>query len=332
VKLPVARAIERLGALQAQWSPSPYVALWTRLDDFAISQLERALLGRRVVKATLMRSTLHIVSARDYAVYAAALVDARRARVERSFPGASLDDVADRLRQATAEPARTWDQWRLLVVSMAGRTIRPGEIWPLWMCGFMHARLVHVPPSGMYGHYRSGSFVPADEWIGPEEGHEDPMRHLVRRYLAAFGPASADDARSWLGVPGPAVRPWLEAVGTRRFRDEAGRLLYDLPRAPLPPPDTTAPVRFLPKWDSSLLAYAPPERGRILPERYRKRVIAPNGDVAQTFLVDGYVAGTWAVEKGRLRLEPFERRVPKDVREEGERLLSFLPQTSTRPT
>jgi hypothetical protein len=189
----------------------------------------------------------------------------------------------------------------------------------------MHARLVHLPPSGLYGHYRSGSFVPADEWIGPEAGHEDPMRHLVQRYLAAFGPASAADATSWLGVPSPAVRPWLEAVGTRRFRDEGGRLLYDLPRAPLPPPDTPAPVRFLPKWDSALLAYAPPERGRILAERYRKRVIAPNGDVAQTFLVDGYVAGTWTVEKGRMRLEPFERRVPQAVREEGERLVAFLP-------
>ena len=117
-------------------------------------------------------------------------------------------------------------------------------------------------------------------------------------------------------------------VAPRTFRDEAGRLLYDVPRAPLPSADTPAPVRLLPKWDSSLLAYAPPERARILPDRYRKRVIAPNGDVAQTILVDGFVAGTWKVEKKRLQVEPFTR-LPKAVRDEleaeGERLLAFLP-------
>jgi hypothetical protein len=331
-RLPVVRAVERLGALQAQWSPSPYVALWSRLEGFEIAQLERALLGRKVVKATLMRSTLHMVSARDYRTYAAALVEARRDRVERSFPGVRLDDVAELLRHASTEPARSWAEWRELVVGMAGRLIKPGEIWPLWTTGFMHAGLVHLPPSGTFGHYRTAQFVPADEWLGREESRDDPMRHLVGRYLAAFGPASLDDARSWLGVPAPTVRPALELLGTRRFRDENGRLLHDLPRAPLPTADTPAPVRLLPKWDSVLLAYAPPERGRILPERYRKRVIAPNGDVAQTFLVDGFVAGTWKAEKRKLRLEPFER-LPKVIRDEAaaeaERLEAFLASRLT---
>jgi DNA glycosylase AlkZ-like len=275
-RLPVARAIERLGALQAQWSPAPYVGLWTRLEGFGIPQLERALAGKRVVKATLMRSTLHLVSSADYPVYAAAIVDARRAKVGRS----------------------------------------------------LHARLVHLPPSGTYRFYRGADFIPFEDWVGVRPVvPPEPMRHLVTRYLSAFGPATIDDMASWMGVPTPAVRAVLD-VAPRTFRDEAGRLLYDLPRAPLPSEETSAPVRLLPKWDSSLLAYAPPERARILPEGYRRRVIAPNGDVAQTFLVDGFVAGTWKIEKKRLQVEPFAR-LPKavhdDLAAEGERLLAFLP-------
>ena len=327
-RLPVARAIERVGALQAQWSPAPYVALWTRLRDFSIPQLERALAAKRVVKATLMRSTLHIVSAADYFAYAAAIVAARRARVERSFPDTTVDAVAVRLRQAAAEPPRSWDEWRQLVIGLAGRPIKPGEIWPLWTVGFMHAKLVHLPPSGTYGHYRTAQFTPADTWIGEPALVNEPMQHLLRRYLTAFGPATVDDMASWMGVPTPAIRTVLPSLLTRTFRDEQGRLLYDLPRLPLPGGDTPAPARLLPKWDSALLAYSPPERARILPERWRKRVIAPNGDVAQTFLVDGFVAGTWKVEKKQLALQPFARLAKADRDEleaEAERLLAFLP-------
>jgi hypothetical protein len=325
--LPVARAIERLGALQAQWSPAPYVALWTRLEGFRIPQLERALAQKKVVKATLMRSTLHLVSSADYPIFAAAIVDARRAKVERRFP-VDLDAVADRLRLATTEPPRTWDGWRELMISVAGRPPRPGEIWPLWTVAFMHARLVHLPPSGTYSFYRGAHFTPFEDWVGAApELTVEPMRHLLRRYLAAFGPATIDDMASWMGVPTPAIRAVLDEA-PRTFRDEAGRLLYDLPRAPLPSGDAPAPARLLPKWDSALLAFSPPERARILPERYRRRVIAPNGDVAQTILVDGFVAGTWKVEKKRVRIEPFgriTRPVRDELEAEGERLLAFLP-------
>jgi DNA glycosylase AlkZ-like len=274
-----------------------------------------------------MRSTLHLVSSADYPVFAAAIVDARRAKVERLF-SVDLDAVADRLRQATTEPPRSWDGWRELMISLAGRPPKPGEIWPLWTVAFMHARLVHLPPSGTYSFYRGAHFVPFEEWVGAApEVPPEPMRHLVRRYLAAFGPATIDDMASWMGVRTPAVRAVLD-VASQTFRDEAGRLLYDVPRAPLPAGDTPAPLRLLPKWDSALLAYSPPERARILPERYRSRVIGKNGDVAQTILVDGFVAGTWKVEKKRLRVEQFTR-LAKGVRDEldaeGERLLAFLP-------
>ena len=274
-----------------------------------------------------MRSTLHLVSSADYPVYAAAIVEARRPKVERQFP-VDLDAVAKRLREATTDgTVQTWDEWRSLAISLANRPIRQGEIWPLWTVAFMHARLVHLPPSGTYSFHRGARFVPFDEWVGAARVPTEPMRHLLRRYLAAFGPATVDDMASWIGVPTPAVRRVLD-VAPRTFRDEAGRLLYDLARAPLPPGDTPAPVRLLAKWDSPLLAYAPPERARILPDRYRRRVIAPNGDVAQTVLVDGFVAGTWKVEKKRLRIEPFARLprgVAGELAAEEERLLAFLP-------
>ena len=274
-----------------------------------------------------MRSTLHLVSSADYPVYAAAIVEARRPKLERQFP-VDLDAVAERLREAALDgTVQTWDEWRSLAISLANRPIRQGEIWPLWTVAFMHARLVHLPPSGTYSFHRGARFTPFDEWVGVARVPMEPTRHLVRRYLSAFGPATVDDMASWIGVPTPAVRRVLD-VAPRTFRDEAGRLLYDLPRAPLPPADTPAPVRLLAKWDSPLLAYAPPERARILPDRYRRRVIAPNGDVAQTVLVDGFVAGTWKVEKKRLCIEPFARLprgVAGELAAEEERLLAFLP-------
>ena len=275
-----------------------------------------------------MRSTLHLVSSADYPVYAAAIVDARRATVERLFP-VDLDEIATRLRRAASEPPRSWREWRELMIGLAGRPLKQrGEIWLLWTTSFMHARLVHLPPSGTYGFYRGARFVPFEKWVDRAFAvPPEPMRHLVRRYLAAFGPATIDDMASWMGVKPPAIRRVLD-VAPRTFRDEAGRLLYDVSRAPLPAEDTPAPVRLLPKWDSSLLAYAPPERARILPERFRKRVIAPNGDVAQTILVDGFVAGTWKVDNKRLTVEPFDR-LSKATRDElaveEERLLAFLP-------
>ena len=241
-RLPVPKAIERLGALQAQWSPAPYVALWSRLDGFTIPQLERALARKSVVKATLMRSTLHLVSSADYPIYAAAIVDARRPKLERQFP-VDLDVVAERLREgATDGVVQTWDDWRSLAISLANRPIRQGEIWPLWTVGFMHARLVHLPPSGTYGFHRGAQFAPYEHWVGRVPAlPSSPMSHAVRRYLAAFGPASVDDMASWLGVPTPPVRAVLDDVAPRRFRDEAGRLLYDLRRAPLPHPETPGP-------------------------------------------------------------------------------------------
>jgi hypothetical protein len=315
-QLPLARAVERIGGLQAQNPPSPYLALWSRLDGFEIGQLERALAGGHVVKATLMRTTLHIVSRAHYRTLLAALLPARRAR----FARFDLDELAARLFALEPGP-QLRPRW---YAALEDLEFKLEEGWPLWGTVLMHARLVHAPPSGTFAFRGSPAFVPAGE-LGPPP--EQPLAELVRGYLGAFGPASIDDIASWSALRTPLVREGLESLRLRRFRDEKGRQLLDLPRSPLPPGDTAAPVRFLPKWDSSLLAHSPPERERILPERYRKTVIRPNGDVLPTFLVDGFVAGSWGVRGKKLALEPFEplpKRVLAEVEREGERAVEFL--------
>ena len=177
---------------------------------------------------------------------------------------------------------------------------------------FMHARLVHLPPSGTYSFYRGAQTIRYEEWVGPVPARRrEPMRHLVRRYLAAFGPATIDDMASWMGVPTPAIRAVLDEP-PRTFRDEAGRVLYDVARAPLPAEDTPAPSGCSP---SGLVpaCVLPARAARILPERYRAQVIRNNGDVHRrsSSTASSPVSGR---SRKRLRVEPFAR-LTKDVRD-----------------
>jgi hypothetical protein len=159
----------------------------------------------------------------------------------------------------------------------------------------------------------------------PAEG----AQHYVRRYLRAFGPASREDVVRFAGVRVRNVQPALDALEPlRRFRDEDGRVLLDLPRASLPDGDVPAPVRFLPKWDSSQLAYVPAARTRVLPEEFRPAVFKNNGDLLPTVLVDGFVSAVWNIDKsGRLEVTPLRRLSRAErahVDAEGERLLTFV--------
>ena len=166
-------------------------------------------------------------------------------------------------------------------------------------------------------------------WLGVDlPDREEGAKRIVERHLAAFGPATQQDLLRFAGVRVGDLRPGLEQMELRAFRDERGRKLLDLPRAPLPDGETPAPIRFLPKWDSAILAYAPPERTRILPEKFRSTVIRKNGDVLPTVLVDGFVAATWNIDRKRgLEIEPL-RRLTKaeraEIDEEGERLVEFF--------
>jgi hypothetical protein len=328
-----AAAVERLAGLQAQWSPAPYIGLWSRLTKFAIADLERALAARTVVKATLMRGTLHLVSAKDYP---ALCVATTRSRPERWAPAQRRLADADSIHRATVKFARTTRTREALADFLTTQGVAADLSAPmLWWLIASHGWLVHVPPSGSWAHRKSGDLIAADAWITSAREPEllEAVRVAVQRHLGAFGPATVDDISSWSSIRTPAIRAALETLGpkVRTFTDPRGRALYDLKDAPLPPADTAAPVRFLPKWDSSLLAYAPPERVRILSEAHRKTVIGKNGDVAQTFLVDGMVAGTWSIEvkpkAAIVELRAFKKLRPTDraaLAEEGERLARFV--------
>jgi hypothetical protein len=190
------------------------------------------------------------------------------------------------------------------------------------------APLLHLPPSGTWGFHGRPELQGMNAWLGADlPSREEGAERFVRSYLAAFGPATQEDLVRFAGVRVGDVRLGLDRLELRRFLDERGRVLLDLPGAPLPDGETEAPVRLLPKWDSSLLAYAPPERTRILPEKYRTTVIRSNGDVLPTVLVDGFVAATWRVgRKSQLEISPL-RRLSKveraQIDDEGERLREF---------
>jgi hypothetical protein len=318
-KLNVQQAVERICAIQAQWPQSPYIALWTRLTGFRKEQLTRSLEQRKVVKSQLFRITLHMTSARDYPYYAAVWQPSARD----TTPGVDRKTIERLSREvkalATKAPVTHEQIADLAADQMGGFRWRTRTLTPL----------VHLPPSGTWSHYGRAELQAMEAVLGVElPPREDGAEHLVRRYLAAFGPATQQDLLRFAGLRVGDVRAGLDRVELRTFRDERGRMLLDLPKAPLPDGDTPAPVRFLPKWDSSILAYAPPERARILPEKFRSTVIRNNGDVLPTVLVDGFIAATWAADRKRkVQIEPLRRLTRAErsaIDEEGDRLAEFL--------
>jgi Winged helix DNA-binding domain len=316
-RLSARAVVERLVGMQAQWPSAPYVGIWTRTTGFRRAALERELASGRVVKGTVMRATLHLVTPRDYALIRAAMS-------ETNFPWES--SVAKRLAPsvralATVGPVTPADGIAHVEAEhgLSGLAARRA-----WQAARLRAHLVHHHETALWSARTEARYValPEPEELDPTEARAE----MFRRYFAAFGPASRRDLSAWSLMHVPEIQRALDRLESlRRFRDEQGRELFDVPRAPLPDPETPAPVRLLPKWDNVLLAFA--DRTRILPEPYRRKVIGANGDVAQTFLVDGFVAGTWRAEGGRVVIEPFARlpgAVRREVEEEAERLEGFL--------
>ena len=323
--LPVPRAVERLCALQAQWPTAPYVGLWSRLAAFDRAMLERALERRTVVRGTLMRVTIHLTSARDFLALGG-LYRARR-REEHARAGADPDAVERRWREALAAGARTHAELVRATGPDERSSYRFGPV-PL---------LVHVPPAGRWRHHGRVPLAEAEDWLGGRLARpEDGAQLLVERYLRAFGPASAADLQRFSGLRVRDLAPGFAALEPRlrRFCDEEGRELLDLRRAPLPPGDTPVPPRFLGRWDNALLGYE--RRARILPDEYEQRKIGLAGD--QPFLVDGFVAGLWAVERaGRSAtlvlepLAPLPRAARRAVEDEAVALLAWHePEANSR--
>jgi hypothetical protein len=316
VSLPIPRALERMGGVQAQYAPAMYVGLWTRLEGFEREALTRALERRSVIQATLMRATIHLVSRRDYWPFAVAIRDPRRRWWERVHPNRPRDmrPAAKRLRRYLADGPRR----RKEIEEFLGRERALGV--------GAYLDLVRVPPSGTWEQRRADLYAAAEDWVGPESVDADEaLTLLARRYLTAFGPALRGDIADWAGVPVGEIDAVLGRLKLRRFRDDAGKELLDLPRAPLPDPGTPAPPRFLPVWDATLLVHC--RRTQILPEEYRPLVFnVKTPHSVSTFLIDGRVAGTWRCEQGRVKVEPFEgvpRKARRQLDEEAKRLAAF---------
>jgi hypothetical protein len=309
--------IERLVGMQAQWAPAPYVGIWTRATNFRRESLERALATGQVVKATVMRQTLHLVTRRDYALLRAALTGTNH-----YHESSDAQRLAPDVRALAAVGPVTTAEALAYLERVHGLTGRDAHY--AWRGARVRAHLLHHHETALWRGRPEGRFVALEE----PEAH-DPIEaraEIVRRYLAAFGPASRRDIAAWSAIRTSDLAPSIDRLEPlRRFRDEKGRELLDVPRSPLPDADAPAPVRFLPKWDNVLLAFA--DRTRVLPEQYRRTVIRMNGDVAQTFLVDGFVAGIWRVEKGRVLLEPFaalSQSVRRELKDEAGLLEAFL--------
>ena len=327
-KLSATKAVERLGGLQAQSTPSPYLSLWTRLEGFERDELTRALKARRLVKALLQRGTLHVVSPADYW----AISTARRElggilwppAYERLVPKRRLAELAALVLDELGDGERTFKELQAVLHPHAKGNATATFLWRRVQG---HASVVHVPPSGIWGYGGQGVYAPAAGRIkGGPPAPQEAFDHLVRRYLGAYGPATPRDVGQWAGVP--RLKPITEAlarIGARTLRDDRGRTLYDLPRAPLPDPDTPAPLRLLPRFDNLVLSHD--DRSRILGDVKPSRIVTKNGIVHATMLVDGFVAGTWQLERGRVRLEPFGRlaaAVRRALQEEAARLEAFV--------
>ncbi|MFJ1752595.1 winged helix DNA-binding domain-containing protein [Kitasatospora sp. NPDC088134] len=330
--LPVAAAVTRLAALQAQYSPSPHLALWARLPGFGHRQLEAALLDGTVVKATLMRGTLHLVPGEDYGHLAAAwraqwLKDLRGRHQDAGLDEAALEAS---LREFAAVP-RTAEELRAHTAEASGGRARAADLlhWPRALLP-----LVHVAPSG---HWRAHGGPSTVLWPGALPPEPAATARLVRRYLAGYGPASRADVAHFTGLRLRQLDPALAELGALvRYRAEDGRELLDLPDAPPVDvdPGRELPVRLLPKWDAALLSHA--DRTRMLPAAIHRQVYrAVNGTLLASYLVDGLVAGVWAhtCARGTARLVltpllPHGRRA--ELVAEGERLLAFLEPEAER--
>lgn len=299
-------AMRRVVALQAQEPASPYVALWNRVAGFEPAHLDQAFADRRMVKATLMRITLHAVAAEEYTAFHEAMLPVLRASRlhDRRYTSTGLaiadaDAAREQLRGFLSQP-RTKAEIEDFLSACAGSPVDPR----LWWALRTFAELIHVPAGSPWSFGGQQSFEAAPS-IPPRPTTDEALRRLIRRYLEGFGPASAQDFAQFALQRQAEIGPALEAMahGLCTVEGPDGRMLYDVPGGEVPAEDTPAPPRLLGMWDSVLLAYR--DRSRVIPEEYRSLVIRRNGDVLPAVLVDGYVGGVWRPLQGGVEVRAF---------------------------
>lgn len=322
---PVFEVIEHLVGMQAQVPASPYVGLWSRLQNFHPEELSGLLVSRRAVRTVLMRSTLHLVSDRDlqaiwFLTRAVTQRQFKTTEFARDVAGLEVEAIAAAADVILKEAPRTqaalgnalashWPDRKSQSLAYAIRSAIP---------------LVQIPPRGLWGRSGQAIWARAEDWLGQPIAEKPSLKSLFLRYLAAFGPATISDFQSWSGLAG--VRGQLERLRPqlRVFRNERGRELFDLPDGILPDPDLPVSVRFLPEYDNLLLAHA--DRSRVIPEKFRTRV-----SIGQpTVLVDGFVRGTWKLARqgssatlAITLFETFSRKTSEEIRNEAKQLLAW---------
>jgi hypothetical protein len=330
---PVPWVVEHLVGMQAQVPRDPYVGLWARVEGFHAADLERLIDGRLAVRMPFLRATIHLVTAKDAGAVRPALDPVLRRMFSSGSPfgralgGMDLRPVLRYARTLIEEQPRTSAELRALL----------GERWPdhdaasLAAASTLLLPVVQVPPRGLWTRGGRPTWTTLEHWLGRPMSGASTVHGLVRRYLAAFGPASAADIRTWSGLTGVAEVLDGFRAELRAFRDGRGTELVDVPDAPLPDPDVPAPPRFLPEYDNALLSHR--DRARVMDDDLRRSLIGEAAVGLGAVLVDGFARATWKIERGRgsahLRVRPLSRLSRSeraDVAAEGRVLL-----TSTDP-
>ena len=326
-----AAALEHLIGVQAQEPVAPYVALWTRLQNFAPDELSGAIAAGDAVRASLMRATIHLVTARDWSRLEPlmSLVRARNfksSQFNKALAGVALDEVLAQGQALLEQRPRSRAELGALLASRWPDVDRAALAYAVSYL----APLVQVPPRGLWRQSGRARLSTPAAWLGHAMLDELPSEALVLRYLAAFGPAAVADIQAWSGLTRLREVIWGLRDRLNVFKDEAGRDLFDVPDGPLPDPDTSTAPRFLAPFDNAILSHS--DRSRIVDPSARAAV---NRDrLMRTFLVDGFVAGTWRLKGEVLELELVRQLTDRDRRaliDEGERLVVFLGPEGSVP-
>jgi hypothetical protein len=330
-KLPVPAAIERLAGMQAQLASAPFVGLWTRLENFKRENLAGEIENRKIIKATLMRSTLHLFTAEDFLRFRATLQPvlsgAGEAIAKQRGSDFDQESLLKAARKFIAEQPRTFAE----ISEMVTELMPDQDVGALRYTVRTQIPLVQVPVSGGWSYPGKPAFTLAESWIGRKIPVKENLGDLVLRYLAAFGPASPTDMQTWCGYSLPDLKAEFEKLKPELtvYLNEKRQELFDLPTIGLPEENAPAPIRFLPEFDNLLLSHK--NRNRIVADEYRSKVYLPALRVAATILIDGFVRGAWKVEKTKttttLLIEPFAKLTKPDraaLAEEGEKLIRFI--------
>lgn len=323
------KVIERLAGLQAQQARPPFVGLWTRLEQFSRTDLIKLLKRKSVVRATMMRATVHLMATRDYLALRGAVQPMLASCIPpskaKALGGVPLEAILKAGRAFYAKAPRPFSE---LVAHLEAKFPKAHPRIAA-VAVRLNVPKVQVPTDAPWGYTNVPEWLVAERWLGKSVPMTEDRTALVKKYLAAFGPATPADAQTWSGCTGlrevfEALRPKLKV-----FQNEKGQELFDLPRAPRPPSSTPAPVRFIPDFDNLILSHA--DRTRIVDDAFRPALVSKNLLVRATYLVNGRVAGMWKVERARktatLVLEPFTPAPAKakaELKREGEQLLQFL--------